>query len=100
MESSGAQKSDSGFDVVFCDLKMPGIGGHGLFEASKSVCGEGNGPAFVFMTGDVADPETQEFLRTAGADPDRVLLKPFRIASLMTVMDHALKVRQGSGSMD
>jgi len=101
------------YDLVLCDLKMPGIGGHRLFEALRSVCGAGKTPAFVFMTGDVADPATQEFLRslpdgtqlrTAGVDPGpvpdgsgagRVLLKPFRIADLVAALGSALEAEEG-----
>lgn len=66
------------FDVVLCDLRMPGMSGHELFrhlQATRSPAVE----RLVFMTGDVLSPEASRFLEAAGRP---VLSKPFALRDL------------------
>ncbi|HEV2290857.1 MAG TPA: response regulator, partial [Gemmatimonadales bacterium] len=82
--AAGAERE---YDVVVCDLKMPGLSGIELYErltAAKSpLLGR-----LIFATGDVASPEAAAFLaRTAHP----VLEKPFELAQL------ALAVRSVMG---
>lgn len=66
------------FDVVLCDLKMPGISGQELYNRLHA-----DRPAlaakFIFATGDAGAPDVVEFLRTVAVP---VLEKPFELRSL------------------
>jgi CheY-like chemotaxis protein len=72
------------FDAVVCDLKMPRLDGRAFHQAlSKSA------PALakrvIFVTGDVAGTDAEEFLEQSGC---RWLAKPFRLGDLLrTVKD-------------
>jgi CheY-like chemotaxis protein len=69
---------DSDFDVILCDLMMPGLSGAELYRklASRSPRLRSR---FVFMTGGAVTPETQSFLETSATE---VLWKPFTPASV------------------
>ncbi len=70
------------FDMVLCDLRMPGMSGHEFFrhlQATRSPAME----RLVFMTGDVLSPEASRFLRESGRP---VLSKPFALRDLAEVM--------------
>lgn len=67
-----ARIADSGgFDLVFCDVMMPGMTGIELFERVRAI-DPTTAAAFVFTTGGVT-PEYQAMLDATGA---RCLLKP------------------------
>jgi len=70
------------YDVILCDVRMPGFGGDALYEYLKE-----HRPEFIkrliFITGDTASTQTRAFLRKAGRP---VLEKPFEIAELLRVM--------------
>lgn len=71
-----------GFDVVLADLQMPQLGGRGLYEQVS----EANPPVarrFVFMTGDRARPETQQFLNACGQPS---VLKPYELGELLAAI--------------
>lgn len=61
------------FDVILCDLMMPGMPGSELYEQVCAIRPE-LGPRFVFMTGGAFTTAGSAFLDTLGA---RVLVKPF-----------------------
>jgi CheY-like chemotaxis protein len=70
------------FDVVLADLQMPQLGGRGLYEQLA----ESNPPVarrFVFMTGDRARPETQEFLSACGQPS---VMKPYELGELLAAI--------------
>ncbi|MFO8070893.1 MAG: ATP-binding protein [Polyangia bacterium] len=87
---------DSEFDVILCDLMMPGLSGMDLFtwlkdrdpDAAKRV---------VFITGGAFTPKTQDFL--AAVDPP-TLNKPFDgahlRASIATLIQEARRNRNAS----
>jgi len=66
------------FDLIVCDMKMPGIDGQHFYRslAQKSA---GLQDRFLFVTGDVLAPQTQEFL-----ERNRIpyVAKPFRVEEL------------------
>ncbi len=66
------------FDVVLCDLKMPGISGQELYTRLK-----GDRPRlakkFIFATGDSGAPDVVDFLTSVGVP---VLEKPFELRAL------------------
>ncbi len=70
------------YDVVLCDLRMPGMSGHEFYRKLQGM----HSPAIdqlIFMTGDVLSPEASRFLQEA-ARP--VLSKPFALKDLMEVL--------------
>lgn len=69
---------DSEFDVILCDLMMPGLSGMDLFTWLKER-DPGAAKRVVLITGGAFTPKTQEFL-TAFNPP--TLNKPFDAASL------------------
>ena len=80
------------FDVLLCDLKMPGISGQALYTGLLR-----DRPAlaakFIFATGDAGAPDVIDFL---GGVAVPVLEKPFELRSLELV---AQEVRsRGAGS--
>jgi PAS domain S-box-containing protein len=85
-------KSDAGllYDVIVCDLKMPGVSGPELYarllaDAPTLV------PRLILSTGDVSAPDVEQFL--AGVKVP-VLEKPFE---LQTLEELAEKVRAKNG---
>ena len=66
------------FDVVLCDLKMPGISGQELYNR---LLPERRALAkkFIFATGDSGAPDVADFLAAAGVP---VLEKPFELRAL------------------
>jgi signal transduction histidine kinase/CheY-like chemotaxis protein len=66
------------FDVVVCDLRMPGLGGIGLHDRLQQ-----SAPLWlqcmVFVTGDLGSPEAAEF---AGRCRAPILTKPFGFGEL------------------
>jgi len=61
------------YDIIFTDLRMPGIDGFELYRDASRVS-ESRPPAFVFMTGDVLTDQTAQFLGDTAAP---CLRKPF-----------------------
>jgi CheY-like chemotaxis protein len=75
------------YDIVFCDLKMPGIDGQQIYKyiqeekprlASK----------VVFSTGAIASLETKEFFQKT---KNRVLAKPFNLSELKKMVIEMLE---------
>jgi CheY-like chemotaxis protein len=80
-------------DCVVSDFRMPALGGRGFFEQVEEQWPT-LASRFVFVTGDVADPRTLEFLKRT-AQP--VVTKPYEvkelIAAIATVLAQAGLVR-------
>ncbi|MGQ9586117.1 MAG: hybrid sensor histidine kinase/response regulator [Anaerolineae bacterium] len=68
------------YDAIFCDLKMPGMGGEGLYrwlqETDPSAAHR-----IVFITGDLLAKETATFIKEAKAP---CLEKPFRLEDVIS----------------
>ena len=61
------------YDLVFCDIKMPHLDGQELYQEIKQRNGR-LAQKMIFVTGDVINPQTREFLSHSGS---RFLEKPF-----------------------
>ena len=82
------------YDVIISDLKMPDIGGQGLWESVRAI-----DPALsrrmIFSTGDTVNPSTQAFFRRTG---NHVLPKPFRIDEVDLAVQKVLAGMQRSSN--
>jgi len=74
-------------DIIICDFNLPGMNGEQLFERLRLELFD-RMPRFVFMTGDLFDPDAAERYRRAGA---AILQKPFHIAALADLLADVLK---------
>jgi len=71
------------YDYIISDIKMPGMSGADLFRwAVNEKPGMAN--RMIFITGDVVNQQTKEFLSTAGRP---YLPKPFSVGDLYEVME-------------
>ncbi|MBL4637499.1 MAG: response regulator [Kofleriaceae bacterium] len=70
------------FDVIFCDLMMPGMTGDKLYWKSEELL-PGIGKKFIFITGGAFTPGTEQFL---GSVPALVVMKPFGKNSLQQAL--------------
>jgi len=78
------QRQAQAFDVVICDLKMPRVDVM-TFYRRLSAAAPGLSKRVIFVTGDVAGTDAEQFLETSGC---RWLAKPFRLGDLLrTVRD-------------
>ncbi len=72
--------------VLLCDLKMPGMNGrdfyHALLAARPDLA-----ERVIFVTGDVVEPDTAQFLASAGRE---VVEKPFTIAEIARTVERVV----------
>lgn len=71
-------------DVVFLDIRMPGLDGFQVAEQLRNRCGGGKQPLVIAVTG--ADSEADR-LRSAGAGFDLHLVKPVDPGILVGMME-------------
>lgn len=71
-------EGSSSFDVIVCDVMMPGMSGPRVYEAVSASYPELRS-RFVFITGGVPHDAARLFLASV---PNRVLTKPFDIAAV------------------
>ena len=74
--------SEGQFDLILCDIRMPGMKGQELMARLREERPE-YAQRIVFMTGDTVSPDTQEFLQGAGRP---VLRKPFTLELLQELL--------------
>jgi signal transduction histidine kinase len=74
---------DRNFDVVLCDLQMPGMSGSELFETVKQRWPE-LAQRFIFITGGACSPEARLFLESPGLAS---IHKPFQVAELLELIE-------------
>jgi CheY-like chemotaxis protein len=75
------------FDVVISDFRMPGMDGREFYQQAIRSKPE-LARRIVFLTGDVVNDDTQEFLRSTG-NPH--LSKPFQLARVEQVVAEVLR---------
>ena len=88
LEVLSVTSSDTRFDLILCDLKMPGVSGMDVYRTMRNSRPELLS-RLVFASGDTASVETAAFLEST---PCPVLEKPFELAELATVV---ARVRSG-----
>ena len=70
------------YDLILCDLKMPGLSGQAVYEeiAEKwpEMC-----ERIIFLTGDLVDPRTRAFLDRVQRP---VIEKPFQVEDLVRIL--------------
>ena len=74
------------YDLVICDLKMPKVDGK-MFYRQLSIDAPALARHVIFVTGDVAGTEAEEFLEESGC---RWLAKPFRLGDLLRAVRDGL----------
>lgn len=82
---------DARFDVIVCDIHMPGMNGAELHRTLFSTRPD-LAPKMLFLTGDPASPHVASLLHETGA---RVLSKPFVIDDLRRAISALTGVGQG-----
>lgn len=89
--AEGAEAKDRiaavSYDVILCDVRMPGFGGDALYEYLTEHRPE-LVKRLVFITGDTASAQTRAFLRKAGRP---VVEKPFDVAELLRIMQNVYR---------
>jgi signal transduction histidine kinase/ActR/RegA family two-component response regulator len=81
-KSALVKLAETDYDMIICDVRMPGMDGSQLYEQVKKSRPE-LARRFVFSTGDVIGQRTREFLKDSGTD---WLRKPFTGEQLMDVL--------------
>lgn len=80
-------EEDRAFDVVLCDLQMPGMSGAQLHETVRARWPE-LVERFVFVTGGAFTPETRRFLDRGGIT---CINKPFQLGELLALFERRLR---------
>ena len=79
--------ADPSFDIIFCDLMMPGVSGAGFYKELE-VLAPGLLSRLVFMTGGVFSTQTNDFLQSV---PNTCIEKPFDIAALLALINERVR---------
>ncbi|MGE0785359.1 MAG: ATP-binding protein [Sandaracinaceae bacterium] len=89
--TSGAQALEilesQDFDVVICDLMMPGIGGEQVYDALKEE-GRGREARLMLVTGGAFTERARAFIEAAGV---KVLEKPFDPGAIRAAVEERLR---------
>ncbi|NOZ06171.1 MAG: GAF domain-containing protein, partial [Chloroflexi bacterium] len=85
------------YDLIFCDLKMPGLDGRSFYE-TLAAHDAAQATRVVFITGDTASPPTRAFLKATGQP---FLEKPFSVETVLKIVERgAGSVERGAGSVE
>ncbi|MEK6673290.1 MAG: ATP-binding protein, partial [Nitrospirota bacterium] len=74
------------YDIIISDMKMPGMSGRQFYLEAKRLRPESAG-RIIFISGDTASKETQDFLKDTG---NQCIQKPFTIQKLKEVISKVL----------
>ncbi len=83
------------FDLVICDLKMPGIDGRALYDYLQRERPD-MARRVVFSTGDVVSEESWSFLHQAG---ERFIAKPFKPDQILSFVEKVLSTGESRSSI-
>jgi len=86
-EEALARLSRNSYDIILCDINLPGFSGEELLRRVRAKTGA-TVPHFIFMTGDVLD---QDAWKPADGAPAQILQKPFHISSLSSLLREILQ---------
>ena len=76
------------YDLILCDVRMPGMSGVEFYQQLQKVPGRGRSPEpMLFITGDAVSPATREFLE---ASQIAYLSKPFDLDQLLRAVNQLL----------
>jgi len=81
---------------VLCDHRMAGMSGTEVYEAIRSIRPE-LATRFVFMSGDVLNPELRAFAETRGL---ALLAKPFELEAIGRTVRAVIGTQAGGGAPD
>ncbi|MBD3184789.1 PAS domain S-box protein [Candidatus Poribacteria bacterium] len=70
------------YDLMICDMKMPGFSGEKLYNIVKSTKPD-LAERIIFVTGDIINPDTQKFLRETG---NPYIAKPFSVDEIKDIV--------------
>lgn len=85
-EDAWTRLSSRSYDVVVCDFNLGGLSGLELFDRVRDRAGA-NHPKFLFITGELLDPEQIAALEEKGS---RALQKPFQLWELMSAIEELI----------
>jgi len=94
-EAAGKLK-DQEYDAIFLDMKMPLMSGREFYSKLEERFPD-IARRVVFITGDVANPETRAFLQETG---HLYLQKPFTIKEVKTLLDQFFRTETSSDASD
>ncbi|MCE5218237.1 response regulator [bacterium] len=86
-EEALQQLQGKGYDLVICDLRMPGLSGEDLYEQLRATAPELTS-RFIFVTGDILAGDPDGFVQRSGS---RILEKPFTLRQLLDTTRAALR---------
>jgi CheY-like chemotaxis protein len=78
------------FDIILCDLTMPGMGGDDVFREIQRVAPD-QAERMVFITGGATTESAEEFIDNV---PNHVLHKPFEVSTLREMIRTRLAARR------
>jgi PAS domain S-box-containing protein len=88
-EEALSRLASHSYDVVLCDMNLPGLPGDELFKRLRAQAGKSM-PQFVFMTGDLLEPSALKQFGDKGA---QVMQKPFHVAALAKLLVELLQTQ-------